>query len=166
MSPAGLCRLPGEAERAICLEGRDLRSRPSAPAAPTHRPRSALLPIQLKHRASRGAGNMYASWGQSWESVGRHAGSTNTGCSVVQTSPLRRPHRLLQRGNDTERPCRSTSAVPAGRRADTYRKSSSFHSISAAAPALPAAAGLVCFCCGGLSSSATQRISPTPATEG
>lgn len=34
----GCVRLPGEAERAIHLEGQDLRSRPSAPATPTSRP--------------------------------------------------------------------------------------------------------------------------------
>lgn len=44
----GCVRLPGEAERAIRLEGRDLHSRPSAPAAPASRPRSPLLTTQLK----------------------------------------------------------------------------------------------------------------------
>lgn len=81
-----------------------------------------------------------------------------THCLAVQTSPLHHLHPLLRHS--------PACAVPAQRQADTYRKSSSFHSVSAAAPALPAVNGLVRFCCGGLSSSATQHISPTAATEG
>lgn len=97
------------------------------------------------------------------ESAVQHRGSTNRHCPIVQTSPLHHAHQLLH-GNDTQRLCQSTSTVPGRRRADTYRKNSSFHSISPAAPTLLPVIGLVHFCCGGLSSSATQRISPTPAT--
>lgn len=94
-----------------------------------------------------------------------HRGSINRRCPVAQTSSLHRAHHLLQHGNDTQTPCRSTNTAPARKRANTYRKNSSFHSISPAALTLPPITGLVHFCCGGLSSSAMQRISPTPARE-
>lgn len=148
-----------EVERAIPLEG-CLCYSSIVPAAPTISISAHSVKTQTIQRCKK----YVCKLGPNARIRSPARGSTNRHCPMVQTSPLYHAHQL-HNGNDTRRLCQSTYTVPARRRADTYRKNSSFHSISPAALPLPPVIGLVHFCCGGLSSSATQRISPTPATE-